>query len=386
MNRKEFVKLCGLFGLSFPVQSVLTSCVTNRSNFSGKVIVIGAGAAGLSAAYLLKQQGIEVEVLEANAVHGGRMKRTNTFADFPIPTGAEWIHTEKSILTEIVNDSTTKIDVPTTPYDLEKDFALIDGERKNLQELGFTIDQKFINGTWFDFFEEYIVPSIQPKIKYNQIVQSIHYETDQIQVTTNDETFIATKVIVTVPVQILQRQSIQFIPKLPKSKQDAIDNIIVWNGCKAFIEFSEKFYPAAIGMNTIPESDGHKLFYDAAYGQNTTKNILGVFAVGPISNLYTKLDDTALIQYILNELDAIFDGKASKNYMQHIFQNWNTEPHIHGAYVHYFEDWKNIRSLGKSVDHKLFFAGDAYTDGNEWSSVHAAATSAKRAVTDLLKS
>jgi monoamine oxidase len=40
----------------------------------------------------LNQRGIQVQILEALSVFGGRMKRVTDFADFPIPTGAEWLH------------------------------------------------------------------------------------------------------------------------------------------------------------------------------------------------------------------------------------------------------------------------------------------------------
>ena len=43
-----------------------------------------------------------------------------------------------------------------------------------------------------------------------------------------------------------------------------------------------------------------------------------------------------------------------------------------------------MKRLGESVNNKLFFAGDAYTTGSDWSSVHAAARSAKRAVDELV--
>lgn len=70
-----------------------------------------------------------------------------------------------------------------------------------------------------------------------------------------------------------------------------------------------------------------------------------------------------LINYILNELDEIFDEKASLNYIKHISQNWNKEPFINGAYVYDHESWRTMRKLGKSVHNKVFFAGAAYTDG-----------------------
>ena len=60
MNRKDFLKLCGILGISAPFQSVLLGCDNSDamgSDFSGSVIIIGAGAAGMAAGYLLAQQG-----------------------------------------------------------------------------------------------------------------------------------------------------------------------------------------------------------------------------------------------------------------------------------------------------------------------------------------
>jgi hypothetical protein len=39
--------------------------------------------------------------------------------------------------------------------------------------------------------------------------------------------------------------------------------------------------------------------------------------------------------------------------------------------------------LGQSINNKVYFAGDAYTTGDDWSSVHAAARSAIRAVKEI---
>ena len=57
-----------------------------------KVIVIGAGIAGLSAAYHLKQAGVEATVLEARDRIGGRVWTNRDFADIPVEFGAELIH------------------------------------------------------------------------------------------------------------------------------------------------------------------------------------------------------------------------------------------------------------------------------------------------------
>ena len=377
--------MCGLLGLGLPVLGACRSTAKGATLLpSDKVLVIGAGAAGMTAAHLLHQQGVDVTVLEASATYGGRMKRTTEFADFPIPTGAEWLHTKKSILDQIVNDPAVAIDIRTQPYDFEVDYALVNGERTSLKEVGFTIDQKFIHATWFDFFEQYVVPGIREKIRFNQIVTEIDYSKEKVAVRTADETYLAEKVIITVPVKLLQQKVIRFTPDLPEDKRDAIQEVTVWGGCKAFIAFSEQFYPTITGSETTATSAGHQLYYDAAYGQQTSENILGLFAVGPAANPYLEREGGEQIGYILAELDELFDGQATKNYVKHIFQDWTNEPYAQGAYVHYFESWKNIRTLGKPIGDQLYFAGDAFTDGREWSSVHAAAKAAKAVVGKIL--
>ena len=386
MTRKEFVKMCGLLGVGLSATSTLQSCNrdTNPISQNEKVIIIGAGAGGMTAGHLLKQRGINFEILEASSSYGGRMKRTKDFADFPIPLGAEWLHVERGVFGEIINDDTVNINVATTLYDHETDVGLFEGMQISTEDIGFTIDQKFINSTWFDFFETYVVPSVESQIRFNQIVESIDYSGSQIKVIANNGEYLADRVIVSVPVKILQNGAISFTPALPNDKQDAINEVTVWDGCKAFIEFTEKFYPTFVGFEISPESDGEKLYYDASYGQNSDRHILGLFAVGTGTLPYVNLSDEELIGYMLNELDAIFDGKASETYVKHIFQNWNKEPFANGAYIYSYENWRRVRTLGESIDNKLYFAGDAYTDGEDWSSVHAAARSAIKAVNELV--
>ncbi len=380
--------MCGTLGVSLPLACVMAACgeAETQTSDAGNIIIIGAGAAGLSAGYLLQQQGIEFQILEASSTYGGRMKRTTEFANFPIPLGAEWIHVPPDILEEIVNDDSVDVDIETTLYDPDVDYGLYEGERITLSDADFTEDSKFINATWFDFFEQYIVPSVEARITYNAVVEAIDYSAEMSQVRTQDQTYSANQVIVTVPVKMLQNGAITFTPELPDDKQNAINSATVWDGCKAFIEFSEKFYPALVGFEITPTTAGQKLYYDASYGQATTQHILGLFAVGIGTRPYIELSDDELIEYILNELDELFDGQASSNYVKHIFQNWNAEPYANGAYIVDHENWRTVRTLGESVNDRLFFAGTAYTEGNDWGSVHTAARAARRVVDEILDS
>ena len=215
--------MCGIFGLSLPLSSVIKACSETevQTGDLSNIIIVGAGAAGLTAGFLLQQQGIEFQILEASSIYGGRMKQTTEFANFPIPLGAEWIHVKPDILEEIVNDNSVDVEVETTQYDPNVDYALYEGEQLSMREIGFREDSKFINSTWFDFFEQYVVPSVKDRIIYNTVVEAVDYSTGAIQVKTQNDVYFADRVIVTVPVKMLQNGAISFTPALPNNKQKA---------------------------------------------------------------------------------------------------------------------------------------------------------------------
>ena len=79
----------GLF-TGIPVNANTTTA--EKNTLSGKkVIVIGAGISGLSAANLLSKHGANVLVIEAKDYIGGRIK-TDWSLGAPFEFGAGWIH------------------------------------------------------------------------------------------------------------------------------------------------------------------------------------------------------------------------------------------------------------------------------------------------------
>ena len=57
-------------------------------------MIIGAGVAGISAAYTLEYLKVPYVILEASGHHGGRVHRNEGFVGdgIPLNVGAEWIH------------------------------------------------------------------------------------------------------------------------------------------------------------------------------------------------------------------------------------------------------------------------------------------------------
>ena len=236
------------------------------------------------------------------------------------------------------------------------------------------------------FFDEYIVPSIRNKMRFNSHIVSIDYSGNKvIALEDNGNQYEADKIVLTVPLKILQLGEIRFSPSLPNNKQQAIANANIWGGIKIFLKFTEKFYPTFLEFDDSETSEGQRTYYDAAYGQNTADNVLGLFAVGKQAEPYQNLSGDAQRDYVLKELDNIFNGKASETFQDILVQNWNEQPFARAAYLADVAPSATSRIMAESVDDKLYFAGDAYTREDDWSAVHNAARSARDAVRELIR-
>jgi oxygen-dependent protoporphyrinogen oxidase len=68
-----------------------------------KIIVVGAGIAGLTAAYTLQKEGFDVVVLERNAEAGGRM-RSERHGDFVVDRGAQFVASSYRSMRALVDE------------------------------------------------------------------------------------------------------------------------------------------------------------------------------------------------------------------------------------------------------------------------------------------
>lgn len=89
IDRRTLISSAVLAGLAPTV-----GCAPSRTPQAGKqrVVVIGAGTAGLGAAVALRAAGMDVVVVEARDRIGGRVHTSNLWAGMPMDLGASWIH------------------------------------------------------------------------------------------------------------------------------------------------------------------------------------------------------------------------------------------------------------------------------------------------------
>ena len=213
MKRDEFIRKIGLAGAGlYLMPSLLTASGKEEiaKNFDGKVIIVGGGAAGMFAAYTLAHFGVEFELLEANSILGGRVKKSDDFADFPIDIGAEWIHGAIDLPASLLKYGNQTGSIDILPYNPENIHMASDGAVTEVNIGGNVYaENKFSNSTWFDFFEDFVMPSIIGGVYQNKVVQSLDYTSDIVTVSCEDgSAYTGDKVIVTIPVKQMQNEVI----------------------------------------------------------------------------------------------------------------------------------------------------------------------------------
>ena len=285
-----------------------------------KVIIVGAGAAGLAAAKMLDDNGIEYVVLEATDHFGGRLKKNDAFSDFPIDLGAEWIHEDKSILNYLINQPGCEPNVETIlyqPMNVQEGLGDASLSQISNQDMidyyaDYITEYKFKNTTWYDFINENFALQVEQNIIYNSKVTTIDYSQDQVVLTTEDGIiYEADKVILTVSVGVLKSNAINFNPPLPAEKITAIEDVEFFPGFKLFMKFSDQFYP-----DVITSKKEEKTYYDVAYGKESQDHVLCLLSHGPSTEDYYLLGNTdAIVNSAIQELDGYFNGLASQNYL-----------------------------------------------------------------------
>ncbi|AXJ00603.1 Monoamine oxidase [Cyclonatronum proteinivorum] len=407
-----------------------------EKSFRGSVTIVGAGAAGLYAGWLLRQLNIPFQILEASAVYGGRLAKLEGFADYPIDLGAQWLHGKKSIAGKWVKEQGAKIKADRSKEQfwmngsLSKkppfDFGLF--EEDDLPDISFTqhareqglgpeydgiltalagdlgaspdklsayynvlefedwrsgdTDYKF-RDTFFDLVDRQLFAEVRDFIRYNSPVTHISYGDEGVVLTDSSGfTYQTDTVILTVPVTILQSGDIRFSPELPFSKTQAFSKLGMEPAIKVFLKFRERFYAAnTFGGSTCAA------YIDEQYGKQGSTPVLLAYLMGDQAENIAALDsDEAMISALLTELDTMYDGKATPLFEDAHIQNWTAHPWIRGGYSYSTCGMANARFIAaRPLANRLYFAGEAMNTRGHHQSVHGALESSLEAVRAMIR-
>lgn len=115
MNRRHFISLAELIAIrAITGQVVAAEQLTTRAEDRMRILIIGAGLAGLAAARELQSQGQDVIVLEGRDRIGGRISTSTKWPGVPLDLGASWIHGVRgNPLSKVAREVEAKL-VPTS--------------------------------------------------------------------------------------------------------------------------------------------------------------------------------------------------------------------------------------------------------------------------------
>ncbi|MEZ4900691.1 MAG: NAD(P)/FAD-dependent oxidoreductase [Spirosomataceae bacterium] len=453
MQRRDFIINSFLGGSALVVGCKEKDPYAQRK-YEGQIAIIGAGAAGVYAGYLLEEKGANYTIFEASDQIGGRIRSLKGFTDFDIELGADKIRGKSSLWYDWAKESgaTFVTPVSTTDYfqvgglprteaqlkgDLDfRDALLLTNQARNYTAADITLQQYIINnklptrvqhipnalisneyGTSASRLslvgiaeEEQIKSSgndiieianrsllsvleekcknVIPKIVFNKPIKKIDFSNELIVLEDDQgQRRFVNKVIITVPLSILQSNELQFAPALPDTKIAAIKNIGIGAGMKIVLSFSRRFWES--DMAVIYPSGIVPKYQVSSNGKSTKSFVLTAVVMGEKAETLSSQTNVAIVQNLLKDLDNLFgNGVASASFTNARVMDWGKEPFIKGSYSYPIVGGGGLltrQALSQPVLRKLYFAGEATHYGGHSGTVHGAMESSRRAVEELLR-
>lgn len=219
-------------------------------------------------------------------------------------------------------------------------------------------DLLFVDG--FKVIIDYLASGLN--IKTEEVVQEIDWGDSNNKIVTQNRTYSADYVVVTVPLGVLQAQDITFTPTLPKDKQEAIDSLGMGVLNKCYLEFETVFWEQNVDwIEYIPESSNYGEWTQwISFAQAAKKPVLLGFNSAKRGEEIESWRDEEIIESAMKTLRTIY-GENIPNPKSHQITRWKSEPYVKGAYSYNkVGSTPSMRdTLAQSLDNKLFFAGEA---------------------------
>ena len=453
MNRRSLIaRGLSAAGLGF-ASAILTSCGplnlnrlrVNSKPQAGRVVIVGAGIAGLAAAAELQAAGWnDVVLLEARDRIGGRIW-TSRIGGHPIDLGASWIHGDdgnpiakiaaenniQTLPTDYDNKSVYFQELsevrPSMEHIVEgfwryaqqrpsvtlrrlyetyvKKSGLMEEEQHYLayvlntaieHEFGADIDDlslKSITGgkTWtgrdvlFPCGYEQIVEVLATglDIRTGHAVSEIDYRgLDVVLTTATGATIEAAFVVVTVPLGVLKKSSITFIPELPPTNQRALDGLSMGVLNKTCLLFDEVFWPPNVELIGYVSSRPGQWAETISLYRDTRRPILMMFNAGSYAGQTEEMSDDQVVHKALAALKGMFQTVPAPK--EALITRWLSDSWSHGSYsyVPVGSSFRLHDELAKPIENKVFFAGEA-THVEYPATVHGALLSGVRAAREI---
>jgi monoamine oxidase len=405
------------------------------------VLVIGAGAAGLAAAYELSRAGAQVEILEARNRVGGRVWTIPSNDQFvPLELGAEFVHGTNEHMWNFIRKARVGVrkindeHFAYPPLAKQKDFwtsleeciekidcdspdkSFDDHLRQHpcrdewlirLYVEGFdAADTQLISShalkraaqaegqeqtAWIEGGYTRLINWLETRVREEAAgiqlgtrVHSIHWRPNEVEVavetSSGEAIWRAPQVIITLPIGVLQAGYISFEPELPFETRNAIDGLEMGNIVKVLYEFDEAFWKSRLGSKNFGFIHSQQGPFRTWWSRALAPILVGWVGGPPVCDI---TDHESVAKQGLKQLSEFADvplSKVESALRQWHSHNWKADPLTCGAYS--YVRVGNIdapQKLSAPIEDTLFFAGEATADIADLGTVNGAIDSGIRA-------
>ncbi len=241
---------------------------------------------------------------------------------------------------------------------------------------------------YLDALDALYFDDVTSLISYNSPVTTIDTSgVKPVAIDSNGVYHYADAILVTVSVGVLKAEIIDFIPDLPAAKVTAYTTIGMGRGLKISVRFSSEFWDSNM-FSMLTEGPAGNCWVPGKYQSGTSDHVITCFSMGENAQIMSDLaNDTARINQVKADLDLIFAGAATANFVEGVVQDWTNEPYVRGSYSYpapgTYPNGTSMREvLAAPVGTTLYFAGEA-THTTAPSTVPGALQSGDRAAGEI---
>jgi len=369
------------------------SGVVNAIVLSGpakKVLILGAGMAGLVAGYELSKLGHDVTILEARTRPGGRVHTLREpFSDgLYAEAGAARIPENHDLTLKYVKEFA----LPLEPFYPSKLNALrFDrGQREEVPIDGFTDAmtqnyggelggrperwQKIKGGT--DLLPKAFAEKLSGKIHYGAAVVRIE-DANQARVVFlengRQQTLTADAVLCTIPFSVLKNIDLRGLSErkreiIKRTRYDAVSRV--------YLQTRNRFFEEK-GLNGFAFTSGAIEIWQPTWSQPGPRGILMTYARPGEAERITALKESERIAVTLKQLDGMFSG-LRENFERGTSKCWMDDEWSRGAWA--FVGFTDFLAA-VAVDGRIHFAGEHLSMASSW--MQGALSSGLRAVKEI---
>jgi monoamine oxidase len=235
---------------------------------------------------------------------------------------------------------------------------------------------------------EYLISEVKgagASIHYFSPVDRVEWQKNSVIVTSGNQQWQAKKVLVTVPLGVLQKGAFNFTPSVPQITNAA--RALGFGGViKIVLQFNEAFWENKAntdgkdfkGFGFLLSEETVPTWWTQGRGNTTT---LAGWLAGPNANRLKDLTDEAILEEGLKSLSRLFTIPLAllkeKLSASHV-ANWIKDIYCYGGYSFTtVGEAAHKKVLKDGVENTLFFAGEALFEGIEIGTVEAALQSGR---------